>query len=398
MQQLVDKTSASDLAALGGKPLFSPPISTSNLVRPEVDVFLEYSKYIFNEQQGASEQNIIELFEKRFADFHQTQHCVAVSNGFWALVLAIKCLALDGKNEVIMPSLTYRRLADVVAWTKLTPRFCEVDADTLAIDPKAAATCINENTALLLGVHPIVNTCDVYGLEEVAKAAGIPLLFDAVESVYETVSGKKVGSFGEAECFSMHASKLINGFEGGYITTNNAALADRLREMRAFGQGLGINAIGINAKLSGMHAAMGLASLGDLEDQIKRNQQRYRIYQQLFSNIQGVRLLEFDEHEKTSYKNIVVELTHDWPLSRAETIQLLNKEGALARAYYSPPLHTKPMRYAYIPAQLPLTEMLSERYMLLPCGHLVTAEDIEHLAALFLLISQHADEIKRSLA
>jgi dTDP-4-amino-4,6-dideoxygalactose transaminase len=229
----------------------------------------------------------------------------------------------------------------------------------------------------------------------VAETRGIPILFDSVESVYETVRGRKVGSFGRAECFSLHASKLINGFEGGYVTTDDAALADRLHKMKGFGffGQDNVEEFGFNAKLNEVHAAMTLAGLDDLEDQVGRNRARYRAYQRLLMNLPGIRLLAFDENEKTSYKNIVVEVNEAWPLSRDATVAILNREGALARAYYAPPLHRKRMLYPTVPVTLPLTDRLAQRFMLMPCGHFVTEESIADTVGLLGFIRAHADRI-----
>ncbi len=161
-----------------------------------------------------------QLLEARLAPiFIRSRHCVSFCGGFWGLVLAMKGLALQGRTEVVMPSLTYRRLADIVAWAGLTPHFCEVDPVRLCITAETARPCINNHTALILGVHPIVNCCDAEGLEALSAETGIPLLFDSVESSYETFNGRRVGTFGRAECFSMQSSKLLNAFEGGYVTT-----------------------------------------------------------------------------------------------------------------------------------------------------------------------------------
>ena len=149
------KHSIDDLAAFGGVPTFERARPTSNLVRPNIDSFLDYSRLFFDERRFTNGGPTVRLLEKRLAQFHGVKHCVALANGFWTLVIAMKCLALPGRREVIMPSLTYRRLADVAAWAGLTPRFCEVDEASLAISPKAAAACINSETALLMGVHPI---------------------------------------------------------------------------------------------------------------------------------------------------------------------------------------------------------------------------------------------------
>jgi dTDP-4-amino-4,6-dideoxygalactose transaminase len=395
--QLRSKATTSDLSFFGGPPLFTSPISTSNLVKPELQRFLDYSKIFFDQKRYTNDGPLVRQLEQRLAIFHDVDFCIGFANGFWAIVASIHSMKLSGRNEVIIPSLTYRRLADVVSWAGLVPNFCEVDYVSLAISPESVRGLINERTALILAPHPIVNTCDVVALEEVSRDAEIPLLFDSVESVYETVGGKKTGSFGGAECFSMHASKLINSFEGGYVTTNNEDLANSLKRIRGFGfWGVdNIERLGFNGKLNEIHAAMALASLDDLEDQINRNKSRYLLYRSGLNKIEGIRLLEFDESEKTSYKNIVIELLEAWPLSRGLTLDILQKEGAIARPYYSPPLHHKEYLYPVIKNLLPVTDNLADKFLLLPCGHFVCDEEIVALLDLLKFLKNNASKIKQ---
>jgi dTDP-4-amino-4,6-dideoxygalactose transaminase len=397
---MAKKISVEELAIFGGTSLFAIPKSTSNLLRPDFGKFMGYSKLFIDQHQYTNNGPSVKLLEQRLADFHQTKYCVTFCSGFWALALAISALALKGKTEIVMPSLTYRRMADITAWVNLKPHFCEVEPATLAMSAATVRHCFNENTALILGVHPIVNCCDIDGLVALAKEKNIPLLLDSVESVYESTAGGKVGSFGDAEVFSLHASKFLNGFEGGYITTNDASLARQLALMRGFGFG-GVDNIvipgGMNAKLNEIHAAMALASLDSVEEQVAQNRQRYYTYKRWLSALPGIRLLEFDEHHRTGYKNIVVELLDEWPLPRAETINILNAEKILARAYYSPPLHRKSMAYDYIPADLPVTDRLGERYLNLPCGHLVSNDDIAGIVEILGFISANANRINDRL-
>ncbi|MGH2863357.1 MAG: DegT/DnrJ/EryC1/StrS family aminotransferase [Solirubrobacteraceae bacterium] len=365
-------------------PLFDPPVSCSNLVRPDYERFLEHSRTFFDAHRYTNDGPVARELERQLGEFHNTARCVAFSSGFWALVLAIKALALPGREELVIPSLTYRRMADVVGWTGLVPRFCEVDRDTLAISAETAAAVMGPDTALVLAVHPIVNCCEAEALEALALAHDVPLLIDAVESCYETYGGRKVGSFGRAEAFSLHASKLINGFEGGYVTTNDEELANQLLFMRGFGFSGHDNVLymGVNAKLNEIHAAMALASLDDLEDQVLRNRARYRVYQQQLAGIPGIRLVEFDEGERTSFKNIVVELCDDWPLERDATVAALNGQGILSRAYYSPALHRKSYSYEVRFGDLPVTDYLAARFVLLPCGARVSPDDIMAITSL----------------
>lgn len=395
MDARADRRSSGELALFGGAKWFDSPKSTSNLVGPDFDRFLSYSQAIFA-AAGQPPGVVTALFEERLAAFHETQFCVAFCSGFWALATAIVALARPGRREVIIPSLTYRRMADVIAWTGLLPRFCEVDPDTLGITAATAAPWVSDDTALLLAVHPIVNCCDAGGLMALADETGLPLLFDGVESVYERCldargMSRKVGAFGHAECFSLHASKLINGFEGGYVTTNDPLLASRLIELR---DGSVVLSGAIDARLADVHAAMALANLDELDDQVARNRARYERYRSVLAGIEGVRLLTFDESQPTSYKNIVVELTADWPLTRAVTLEILNAENVLARAYYAPPLHSKPMAYPFIPAELPTTDRLAQRFVLLPCGEFVSLDDIDAVAELLSFIRARAEDIR----
>ena len=192
--------------------IFDEPKSTSNLVKPDKKLF---KKILFEHKQ------IDEKFQTKFSQLHGTKYCIPVVNGLWAIVAAIHELKIKNKNEVIMPSLTYRRMADIAAWLDLIPRFCDVDKKTFSVKKENIEDCINENTAIVIAPHSIVNTCDVIGIEKLCKEKNIPLVFDSVESYYAEINNKKIGGFGDAECFSLHASKFINGFEGGYITTNN---------------------------------------------------------------------------------------------------------------------------------------------------------------------------------
>lgn len=395
------KTLVKDLACFGGSQSFEEPKSTSSLHQPDLKRFLGYSKQFFNKQHYTNNGVLVKLLEQRLAEFHNTQFCIAFCSGFWALALAMSSLALKGKSEIIMPSLTYRRMADIAAWVNLKPRFCEVDTNTLSVTRQTVSDCINSETALIMAVHPIVNCCDIKGIQSLAAEHGIPVLFDSVESMFESVAEGKVGGFGDAECFSMHASKLLNGFEGGYITTNNKELAQKLSLLRTYGfegQDQCITPGGLNAKLNEMHAAMALASLDELYLLVSDNRLRYKTYQAGVKGIPGIRLVEFDESQKTSYKNILLEVLDDWPLKRDETVAILNDENILARSYYSPALHQKKMAYSHIPTSLKITDSLAQRFILLPCGDLVTCEDIDEILQVFMFISTHGDEIAHRLA
>jgi dTDP-4-amino-4,6-dideoxygalactose transaminase len=224
-------------------------------------------------------------------------------------------------------------------------------------------------------------------------------LFDSVESAFETTKGRRVGTFGRAEGFSIHATKLINGFEGGYLVTNDHELADRLKLIRGFGipEEDQIVCFGMNAKLNEIHAALAMASMDDLDELVERNRQRYLAYRELLDGIDGITLRLFDEEEQTSFKNILVRLGEGWPLSRDDTLAILQAEGALARPYYSPALHTHKAGFETRSGYLPVADRISKQFMLLPCGDQMGLSDISVLAELLRFVAAHAVEIGEAL-
>ena len=127
------KYSVSDLACLGGPKLFAKTRSTSSLYQPDFDKFLDYSQQFFEKQHYTNNGPLSQLLEQRLAEFHDVKFCITFCSGFWALALAMDSLALEGRSEIILPSLTYRRMADIAAWANMKPRFCEVDPDTLGV-------------------------------------------------------------------------------------------------------------------------------------------------------------------------------------------------------------------------------------------------------------------------
>jgi len=380
----VTKSTLAELAVYGGTPVFAEIRSTSNLVTPDVERFLHYARQSYDAGWLTNNGPMVRLMEERLAELHGVSDCVATCNGLWALVLCIHCLAPEGRREIVMPSLTYRRMADIAAWLGLVPRFCDVEPGSLGVSAATVQPCVNGHTALILAPHPIVHLCDIDGLTALSGDSGIPLLFDSVEAAYASHSGTMVGSFGDAEVFSMHASKFLNAFEAGYITTNNRQLADELRLKRAFGY-FGpdrVRTFGLNAKLNEFHAAMALASLEDLHDQVERNRARYLAYRELLADVPGVELVEYSESEKRGFKNILVRLTDAWPLSRERTLDILHAENLLARPYYFPALHDRPTAYPTAAGALPVTDRLKHEYMLLPSGAFLEQDEVPDVVAL----------------
>lgn len=286
-------------------------------------------------------------------------------------------------------------------WAGLQPRFCDADLTTHTISPDSVSKSIDGNTRAILAAHHVNSPCIIEALEQISLSRRIPLLFDSVYGLLQTYNGRPVGCFGAAEVFSLHATKLINGFEGGYVTTNNDDLAEQLRLARSFGfqDKDTVVRLGINGKLNEIHAAMALAALDSLPETLAGNAERHAAYKRFFQDIPGIALVDFAPGEEHNYELVLLEVREEWPLTRDDTVRLLCAENALARTYYSPPLH----RSEHCPAgcgdvSLPVAEYLSQRFIQMPVGDLVSVEDIEILAQFMRFLAENGTSVAKLLA
>jgi dTDP-4-amino-4,6-dideoxygalactose transaminase len=385
-----------EFALFGAQPLFSEPKPTGNLYRPSIDRFLGYSRLFYQNERYTDEGDLCRMLEGRLAEFHEVARVVAVNSGFWGHVLALHALALPGRREVVAPAFGYRRTDDMIAWAGFVPHFCDVDPETLCPSVDTIKSALNDDTALILAPHPMVNCCDAQGIEELGSALAIPVVFDSVEAGYRAYKNRRIGGFGDAEVFSMHSTKLLNASEGGYVTTNNTELADRLEKMKRFGLARDDtieDGIALNAKFNEVHAAMALASLDEIAEQIARHRRKYELYIAGLRNIDGLKIVEQNEAERPDYRLVVVRIGDSWPLPREETLRLLEAEKALARPYYAP-LHHKLVDYPRICPELPVTEAIFRDFMVLPSGSHVSEDDVRKIIDLLARIRRHGSELK----
>lgn len=390
------RQTVSDFALFGGEQFFAEPKPTSDLFRPSEDAFFAYTDSLFESRQFTNNGPLVQQLEARLAQLHGTEHCVAFCSGFMTLLLSIHALALPNRTEVILPTATYRRMADIIRWAGLKPRFSDIDFKTMGVNRKLYEEQITDQTALLLGVHPIVNMSAVTELEELSRDTGIPLLMDSVEAAYGTIGGKRIGSFARAEVFSMHASKFINGFEGGYATTNDGELAAQLKRIQAFGfeRRDTITELGCNAKLNELHAAMSLACLDEIDTQIEHNKAIFAQYEKELCGL-PLSIVRYDDTQKRTWKNIVVRLGEGWVLTRDEILDLLQAENILARPYYSPPLHTKYAETAML--DFPVTDAVTTVGCILPSGAHVSVDDVTNVAGILRGIFESRHQLKEQI-
>jgi dTDP-4-amino-4,6-dideoxygalactose transaminase len=207
-----------------------------------------------------------------------------------------------------------------------------------------------------------------------------------------------LGSFGDAETLSFHATKSVNTFEGGAVATNDDGLAARVRAMRNFGF-VGedqVTSLGINGKMSEVAAAMGLTSLESMAEVTATNQRNHAVYRRHLADVPGVQLVNYDESEQHNYQFVVLEVDATTShLSRDHLRDVLRAEGVLARRYFYPGCHhMEPYRSSASVRVLPSTDAVAVRVLSLPTGTAVGLQDIEEICQIIRLAVAGAHDLR----
>lgn len=386
------------LALFGGSPAFSAPLHVGRPNLGDREHFLDRLNDILDRRWFTNNGPVVQEFEAKIASLTGTKHCIAMCNATVALEIATRAAGVRG--EVILPSFTFVATAHALQWQEITPVFCDVDPHTHNIDPNRVEALITPRTTAILGVHVWGTPCDVEALQEIANRRGLHLMFDAAHALACSHGGRMVGQFGEAEVFSFHATKFINAFEGGAVTTDDDVLAKRIRDMRNFGfAGYdNVEYIGTNGKMSEVSAAMGLTSLESMEDIIAVNYRNYLAYSQGLQGVPGIRFFTYDETEQRNYQYIILEIDEDVSgISRDLLVRILHAENVLARRYFYPGCHQMEPYRSYFPHAgllLPETEKLTQRVMSLPNGTSVSPDDIHQICMLIRFAVEHSAQIQ----
>ena len=209
---------------------------------------------------------MVKRFEDAFAAVSGTKHAIAVNNGTTALVAALQVLDLKPGDEVITSPFTFVATLNAILEAGATVRFADIRRDDFAIDPDAVAKAVTDRTKVLMPVHLYGQTADMGKLAPLAAEHGLQVIEDSAQAVGASFEGKQAGSFGIG-CFSLYATKNITTAEGGVITTDDDALADKLRVLRNQGMRARYQyeVAGHNYRMTDLHAAVGIPQLAKLD-------------------------------------------------------------------------------------------------------------------------------------
>lgn len=402
MTPVLHYRASADLALFTGVPTFRErrAVGRPNIVDPAK--VLDRIAGALDQVWLTNDGPLVRELEERLADYLDVPHCIATSNATAALELVMRSLDLSG--EVIVPSWTFIADPHAVLWTGLDPVFCDVDRVTQCIDPERVEAAITPDTSAILAVHLWGRGCDVRALADIADRHGLELIYDAAHALGCRIEGRRVGGFGRAEVFSLHATKMVNSFEGGVITTSDDDHAATLRRARNFGfcDEDEVSMAGTNAKMSEPSAAMGLTSFEAIDELIAHNHANYDAYRAAVAAIPGVDLPAIDASDDSNRHYVVLDIDAEAAgLTRNEIVDVLRADNVWARRYFYPGCHRQePYRTTHPDAgsTLPVTEALAERVMVLPTGSAVVPEDASRIGSLIATAVDQAPAVRRTLA
>ncbi|MFH1387088.1 MAG: aminotransferase class I/II-fold pyridoxal phosphate-dependent enzyme [bacterium] len=319
----------------------------------------------------------VDRFEVKTAAYLGVKHAVAVANCTSGLILALKALGLKG--EVILPSFTFSATAHALLWNNLTPVFVDCDPETFTLDPELIEAKITSRTAAIVAVYVSGVPPKIERLEEIAKKHDLRLIFDAAHAFGAKYQGRLAGSFGDVEVFSLSPTKILTAGEGGIVATNNDELARLIRIGRDYGNSGDYDPefAGLNARLSELHAALGIKNLELVEQYIRNRQALAALYKAELGDLPGIKFQKVNGGDRTTYKDLSVLIDPaKFGLSRDRLAEALAEKNIATKKYYFPPVHRQKVYQTFTAGSLPVTDRVASEVIDLPLYSQMKKEDV----------------------
>ena len=354
------------------------------VVKPYLPDEKHYQKYvskIFNSGWLTNSGPLHQEFENRLKNFLGVESVILVSNCTLGLQLSYKALNLTG--NVITTPFSFVATASSLAWEGLQPNFCDIDSESLNINPLNIEKAINEETSAILGVHVYGNPCDVNSIQEIASDNNIKVIYDAAHAFGVKINEKSVLNYGDISILSFHATKALHSIEGGAIIVNDKNLESKIRSMINFGiskEGE-ITEVGINAKMNEFQAAMGLCLLDDFDTILKNRTYIHNYYMNTLGNKFRYQAWDDDISKNYSYFPVLFN-TEDELLKAVDKLKL---DNIFPRRYFYPSLSSLSI-YGDNSKNYAIAEDFSSRILCLPIYPSLKESDIDRVCKVLMSI------------
>jgi dTDP-4-amino-4,6-dideoxygalactose transaminase len=340
-------------------------------LRPAIDArvadVIDGSRFILGPEVGA--------FEQEFASAVGAAHAIGVANGTDALTIALRALGVGPGDEVVVPSFTFYASAEAVPPTGATPVFCDVDPETFCVTPETVAAALTPRTKAVVVVHLFGNVAPVAAIE----ALGVPVVEDAAQAAGSRTAAGRPGALGSVATFSFFPSKNLGAFgDGGAITTNSDAIAERVRMLRFHGSRdkQTFELVGYNSRLDELQAAILRVQLPHLDG---------------WADGRRAAAAHYASEGLGELADLPVPTAGSEPAwhlyvvrhQRADDLAAaLEAAGIGHKAYYRVPCHEQPAMRAFAPAvPLPGTDEAARTHLAIPISPVLSREQAAEVVA-----------------
>lgn len=383
-------------AILNGKPIFEKAMP---IIKPNANEFAEEcSEKIRNILKSNMLTNVniyVREFEKKAGEYLKVKNAIAISSGTSGLILSLHALGIKNK-EIILPSFTFSASVHACYWNNCKIIFGEID-DTFTLDIEDVKNKITKKTSAIMGVHMYGNPCNIKALKEIAEDNNLKIVYDAAHAFGSKYFSQQIGSFGDAEVFSLSPTKLITTFEGGLITTNDKKFAEKLRVLRNYGNNADYTCDlpGLNARMPEVNAILGISMMEHIDEYVKNRNNYVSLFKKGLIDIKGISYQKIRENCVSTNKDFSLIIDEKkFGMNRDYLEIALQKENISTKKYFFPPMH-KLKAYKNIKAKnLDYTEKISNNVLSLPIYNKMEKETIEKICFAIKRIYENAEKVK----
>ena len=353
---------------------------------PDIEEYIDEIKDIWDSHWLTNMGPKHKRFQNALKEYLAVENVELLTNGHMALELTLQALNLQG--EVITTPFTFASTTHAIVRNGLQPVFCDIDPVTYTMDVEKLECLITDRTCAILPVHVYGNICNMDDIETIAHKYGLKVVYDAAHTFGEEYKGKGIGTFGDASCFSFHATKVFNSIEGGAVCFQDKRLGDVLYELKNFGihGAEEVSAVGANAKMNEFSAAMGLCNLRHVEDEIEKRKNVVEHYRERLEGVPGIRLNEIQKDVKPNYAYFpVVFEEKQFGASREEIFKRLAENDIHARKYFYPLTNTfSAFHGRFDVRETPVALHISKRVLTLPLYADLDLENVDRICNIIL--------------
>ena len=386
-------------AVLGGVPAFQTKINIVRPVLPDLSEMADGVQGILRSGMVTKGEHL-KRFEQAVREHLGVRHAIAVSSCTSGLMLTYRGLGLTG--DVVVPSFTFMATVSALVWSGLRPIYADVDPGTTNLDPAAAEAAITPQTSAIVAVHNFGNPAEIDALSEVARRHGLKLIFDAAHGFGALYQGQPVGGQADAHVFSLSPTKLLITGEGGIVSTNDDALAEKIVMGREYGNSGSYDSAfaGLNARMPEFNALLGLRGLERLEVAARTRNQAAEMFHEMLGMLPGVAFQEVRAGNRCSYKDFSVTFEPEpFGLTRDELAEALAAENIDTRKYYEPPVHRQTAYQQFYDGRpLPNTEWLARNSLSFPMWSNIEPQVITNICQAVQRIYQNRAAVRAYLA